>query len=101
MCKATIEKSVKNVDGVLEAIWNNETKKVTISYDATKTDAMTIHRAIAMSGYDTDKVKADENAYNNLAECCQYDREMKISEAKKGCCGGAKKSCATKETNNK
>ena len=100
MCKATIEKSASSVDGVLEATWNKETKKATISYDDTKTDVLTIHNAIAKSGYDTDKVKADENVYNNLAGCCQYDREMKISEAKKatkGCCGGEKKSCATTE----
>ena len=100
MCKATIEKSVSSVNGVLEATWDKETKKVTISYDDTKTDVITIHNAIAKSGYDTDKVKADENAYNNLAGCCQYDREMEISETKKatkGCCGGEKKSCATEE----
>jgi len=104
MCKATIEKSASSVNGVLEATWNKETKKVTISYDDTKTDELTIHNAIAKSGYDTDKVKANKNAYNNLAGCCQYDRGMKIAETKKatkGCCGGAKKSCATKEVKNK
>ena len=83
MCKATIEKSASSVDGVIEATWNKETKKATISYDETKTDVLAIHKAIAKSGYDTDKVKADENAYNNLAGCCQYDKEMKISEATK------------------
>jgi len=103
MCKATIEKSANSVDGVLEATWNKEAKKATIFYDDTKTDAITIHKAIAKSGYDTDQVKANENAYNNLAGCCQYDKEMKISEKKanKECCGGAKKSCTTKEKQNK
>jgi copper chaperone CopZ len=104
MCKSTIEKSANNVDGVFEASWDKETKQITISYDNTKTNVMTLHKAIAKSGYDTDIVKANEKAYNNLAGCCQYDREMKLSSstiATKSCCGGAKKSCATKETRNK
>ena len=87
MCKSTIEKSVNNVDGVFEATWDKKTKQIAISYDNMKTDVIALHKAIAKSGYDTEKVKADENAYNNLPGCCQYDREMKLS--------------ATKETKNK
>jgi mercuric ion binding protein len=101
MCKATIEKSASSVDGVLEVTWDKEIKKAMVSFDDTKTDAMTIHKAIAKSGYDTDKVKADEKAYNNLAGCCQYDKEMTRAEtekATKSCGGVATKTCATKET---
>ena len=82
MCKSTIEKSVNNVDGVFEATWDKETKQIAISYDNMKTDVMALHKAIAKSGYDTEKVKADENAYNNLPGCCQYDREMELSAPK-------------------
>jgi len=84
MCKATIEKATKSVAGVSDAVWDKENKKIDISYDASKTNILEIHNAIAASGYDTDVSTAEEKAYASLPGCCQYDREMKMSiEAKK------------------
>ncbi|VAW15657.1 Probable Co/Zn/Cd efflux system membrane fusion protein [hydrothermal vent metagenome] len=79
MCKSTIEKAANSIDGVSSATWDKENKKIDVSFDATKTSLDKIHNAIAASGYDTDKVKADGKAYNNLAGCCQYDKEMKMN----------------------
>jgi len=79
MCKSTIEKASNSVDGVSSAVWDKESKKISVSFDASKTNLDKIHNAIAASGYDTDKMKADGNAYNNLAGCCQYDKEMKMN----------------------
>ena len=79
MCKKTIEKAANAVDGVSNAIWNVEEKKIEISLENPKTDAMSIHNAIAAVGYDTEKVAGSEEAYKNLPGCCQYDHTMKIN----------------------
>ncbi len=50
-----------------------------VSFDDTKSDAMAIHKAIAASGYDTEKLSGNEEAYHNLAGCCQYDHEMAMN----------------------
>ncbi len=83
MCKSTIEKAANSIDGVSSATWDKENKKIDVSFDASKTSLDKIHNAIATSGYDTDKVKADGKAYNNLAGCCQYDKEMKMNISSK------------------
>lgn len=79
MCKTTIEKAANGVDGVATAIWNVDKKKIEVSFDDSKTDAMSIHKAIAASGYDTEKATGDLNAYDNLPGCCKYDHEMEMS----------------------
>ena len=80
MCKKTIENAVNNVEGVTSANWNVDKKKIDVSFDETKTDIMSIHSAIAASGYDTEKVLGDKEAYKNLPGCCQYDHEMKMNQ---------------------
>ena len=81
MCKKTIEKAANGVEGVTNAIWDVDKKKIDISFEDSKTDAMTIHKAIAASGYDTEKVSGSEDAYNSLASCCQYDHEMAMNQS--------------------
>jgi mercuric ion binding protein len=79
MCKATIEKAANVVEGVSKATWSVDEKKIDVSFDDSKTDAMAIHTAIAASGYDTEKVSGSEEAYENLPGCCKYDHAMKMS----------------------
>ena len=79
MCKKTIEKAANSVEGVKNATWDVDKKKIDVSFDDTKTDVMSIHKAIAASGYDTEKVSGNEEAYTNLAGCCQYDHEMTMN----------------------
>ena len=81
MCKSTIEKAANSVEGVASANWDVDKKKIDVSFDDTKTDAMTIHKAIAASGYDTEKVAGNEEAYKNLPGCCQYDHEMMMNQS--------------------
>jgi len=80
MCKSTIEKAANGVDGVAIATWDVDKKKIDVSFDDTKTDAMAIHKAIASSGYDTEKVSGDLDAYENLPGCCKYDHEMSMNQ---------------------
>ena len=76
MCKSTIEKAAKGVGGVTSAIWDVDQKKIDISFDNGKSDALAIHKAIAASGYDTEQVAGNEEAYDGLPGCCKYDHEM-------------------------
>jgi copper chaperone CopZ len=81
MCKNTIEKAAHLVESVVHATWDVDKKKIDVSFDDTKTDAITIHKAIAASGYDTEKVAAGKEAYNSLPGCCQYDHEMMMNQS--------------------
>jgi copper chaperone CopZ len=83
MCKSTIEKAVNGLDGVVSSNWNVDKKKIDVSFDNTKTDVMTLHKAIAASGYDTEKMKGSLDAYDNLPGCCKYDHEMKMNQSEK------------------
>ena len=81
MCKTTIEKAVNGVEGVSNANWDVDKKKIDVSFDDTKTDEMAIHNAIAASGYDTEKVTGDLDAYDGLPGCCKYDHEMAMNQS--------------------
>jgi len=81
MCKTTIETAANGVDGVTRANWDVDKKKIDVTFDPAKTDEMAIHNAIAASGYDTEKVNANEEAYNNLPECCRYDHNMMMNQS--------------------
>jgi len=81
MCKKTIENAATGVDGVSTATWDKDKKKIDVSFDSSKTNEMAIHNAIAASGYDTEKVAGNEEAYKNLPGCCQYDHEMEMNQS--------------------
>jgi copper chaperone CopZ len=81
MCKSTIEKAANKVEGVANATWDADKKKIDVSFDDTKTDVMAIHNAIAASGYDTEKVVGDLEAYDGLPGCCKYDHAMDMNQS--------------------
>jgi copper chaperone CopZ len=81
MCKSTIEKAASSIDGVTAVNWDRNKKKIDVSFDSSKTDIMAIHNAIAASGYDTEKVKGNEEAYKNLPGCCKYDHTMAMNQS--------------------
>jgi len=83
MCKTTIEKAATNLDGVSSASWNVDQKTIVVSYDSSSMNEMSIHDAIAASGYDTEKVLGNLDAYNSLPGCCQYDHEMEMNQGTK------------------
>ncbi len=76
MCKATIEKAA-NKKGTANAVWNDETKQATITYNTKTTTLNVVLKRIALAGYDNAVFAAPVEAYNNLAGCCQYDRPDK------------------------
>lgn len=81
LCKARIEKAAK-VDGVLSAEWNMETKVLKVEYLPAKIKVETMHKNIAKVGHDTEKEKADEEAYNKLPDCCKYERDLQMEQKK-------------------
>ena len=83
MCKTTIENAANSLDGVSSASWNIDQKTLVVSYDSSAVDEMSIHDAIAASGYDTEKVLGNLDAYNSLPGCCQYDHEMEMNQVTK------------------
>lgn len=77
MCQETIENSLK-VDGVSKANWNKDTKIITVCYDEKTISLDRIQKNIAAAGYDNEKYKGDDKAYNELPECCQYERKKDV-----------------------
>ncbi|PLX11386.1 MAG: efflux RND transporter periplasmic adaptor subunit [Marinilabiliales bacterium] len=71
MCKNRIEKAALSVNGVKEANWNQETKKLQVTVNK-GLDIMEIHKAVANVGHDTKKIKADDDIYEALHSCCHY-----------------------------
>lgn len=74
-CKKAIEKAAKSVNGVKTASWDKKKKILNIQYDISETSLNTIEKAIIDIGYDTENMRAEESVYNELHECCKYDRK--------------------------
>ncbi len=73
MCKTNIE-TAGNKNKIAKVEWNQATKMAVIKYDSLKTSSDEILKRIALAGYDSEKFFAPADAYNKLAECCQYAR---------------------------
>ena len=82
MCKKTIEKSAKAA-GATMAFWDRKAKVLKVDFDPAKTNNETIQKAVAASGYDTEKFMAPDSAYSKLEDCCQYDRTALKEKVKK------------------
>ena len=75
MCKSKIEKTVNEIDGVKSAKWSLASQKILIKFNDKATSLDEIQSIIAGAGYDNEKYKAKDEAYNNLHHCCKYDRK--------------------------
>ena len=73
-CKDKIEKAAMK-GGAVSAEWNEENYLLVINYNTDKTSPVDIEKEIASVGYDTQDVKASDDAYNKLPKCCQYKRD--------------------------
>ena len=75
LCKDRIEKAALSVNGVSKALWDINKKNLDIIFDKGKTDVMAVHKAVAKVGHDTDLLKADDDVYARLPECCLYRKK--------------------------
>ncbi len=76
-CKTRIEKAAKTA-GADSANWDPETQIVTLSFNPVKTSADAILKVIAEVGHDNEKYTASDAVYNNLPDCCLYDRTLPL-----------------------
>lgn len=72
MCKERIEKAAIKTKGVKSAVWSIKTHELDLIYDARKTSIDSISHNIATVGHDTKVIKATEEAYLSVHECCRY-----------------------------
>ncbi len=78
MCKKTIDKS--GTEGKISMVnWDIDSKQAEITFDTTKTSKEAILKKIAQAGYDNQEFRAPDDVYENLHECCKYDRDHRIS----------------------
>ena len=75
MCKIRIEKAAYSVAGIKTANWHVDNETLYLIMNENKTDVGMIQKAIAKVGYDTQDLKATEEAYSKLPDCCAYGRE--------------------------
>ena len=90
MCKANIETAASGLKGVEHAVWDKEAKELTLHYDAKKVNPEKVQKAIVEKGYDAGDLRADDEVYASLPECCQYSRLEKASVWVDGNCGMCK-----------
>ena len=81
-CKKKIESAAKNA-GATYAVWDKTTKELVIRYNTSASNTAKIEQSIAHAGYDTPDYKASEDAYNQLDDCCKYDRTGAKESSKK------------------
>ena len=75
MCKGRIEKAAIKTKGVKSAVWSIETHQLNLIYDARKTSTDNISESVAAVGHDTKRIKATEEAYLSVHDCCRYRDE--------------------------
>ena len=80
-CKKKIEGAARKA-GATYASWNLDTKVLTVKYNSQSANTAKIEQAIAAVGYDTPDYIASETAYDQLDDCCKYERK---STAAKTC----------------
>lgn len=108
MCKSKIEKAAKEA-GAKTAVWDVDSKIITVSFKSSNTNTAKIQEKIAEVGYDNAGAKASTESYDKLHGCCKYDRTASVSssdkhEALPDCCkdgkctkeGHSGKDCCTK-----
>ena len=74
MCEQSIEEAAKSVEGINSAEWNQEMDMLEVIYDSSQVKSRTVHKAVAKAGYDTKMFQAKDKDYEELPECCRYER---------------------------
>ena len=73
MCKARIEK-IASENGAASADWDLKAQLLTIVFDPSVSSVEYISNRLVKAGHDSGGIRAKDKAYNNLPECCKYDR---------------------------
>lgn len=73
MCKKRIEKAAQ-LPGVNSAVWDVQSKTMTVKFDSASVKPEDIRKKIAQSGHDSGPFKATDSNYQALPGCCRYER---------------------------
>jgi len=71
MCVKTIKEALGKVEGVIESKVDLENKKVSVTFDDSKTSLDKLEEAITSAGYDANDKLSDADAYDKLSPCCK------------------------------
>lgn len=71
MCKERIENAAY-IKGVRFAEWNKNTHLLTVIFKPKKVTVEAIQKSITRAGHDTEALKATEEEYNKIHDCCKY-----------------------------
>lgn len=74
LCKARIENAAERLNGVGEALWNADSKLLSLNFDPSKISLEKIEKSVANSGHDTHSHTAKDQVYDKLPQCCHYER---------------------------
>ena len=77
MCEKRIEKAAL-ISGVMSATWDQDLQKITVIYKPKKVSLDRIKESIARAGHDTDSIKAPDDVYRTLPDCCAYRDGVKV-----------------------
>jgi outer membrane receptor for ferrienterochelin and colicin len=83
MCETRIEEAAMNTKGVIEADWNEDSHLLTISYEKDNFDIMKLHKNLASVGHDTEVLRANDEVYEDLPDCCHYRSDDNIHKKQK------------------
>lgn len=82
MCKDRIEKACIKTKGVKSAVWNVKTHELKLIFDERKTNLDVIQQNIIAVGHDTKELKATDEAYDGIHECCKYRDDDVVDDHK-------------------
>lgn len=74
MCKKRIEKAAFGIKGVKSAEWHADDQTLHVIIDENKTSTKAICESVAKVGHDTGEVRATDEDYATLHNCCVYER---------------------------
>ena len=72
MCKNRIETVAKGFEGVQAAAYDLKAQSLKLTYETRQVKPNKVLKAIAAIGYDADRFKAPQEAYDRLEACCRY-----------------------------
>jgi mercuric ion binding protein len=75
LCKKRIEKASLSVKGVKSAVWDVDSHQLSLILNEEKCTVLDVKKALAKVGHDAEDVKATDSDYENLHQCCQYERK--------------------------
>lgn len=75
-CQQRIVKTALSQRGVKYATWDPSSKQLSLIYNARKINLKDVQKAISKAGHDTEMFTASDQVYEDLPECCKYDRAL-------------------------